>query len=111
MSEQAQVLIKGTASAQPPAPGAVKVVIAVDGQRSEEGLDDKFAARMAFFTWPRLIAGGRDPADQLCQKPCAIGKQRLAQTFLQPPDIAHRAGVYFLEGILEEVFGFPEFFV
>ena len=74
-------------------------------------MDDELAARVAFFTWLRLITGGLDLADQICKEPCAIKQQGLSQAFLQPPDIAYCAGVYFLKGVFEEGFGFAVFFV
>jgi hypothetical protein len=73
-------------------------------------VDDEFAAGVTFFTWSRLIIGGLDLADQIGQELCAIEQQRLAQTFLQPPDVAYRARAYFLECVPEEAFGLPVFF-
>ena len=74
-------------------------------------MDDELAARVAFFTWLRLITGGLDLADQICKEPCAIKQQGLSQAFLQPPDIAYCAGVYFLKGVFEDGVGFAVFFV
>ena len=74
-------------------------------------MDDELAAGVAFFTRTGLVIRGLDLTDQLCQEPCAIEQQRLAQAFLQPPDIACCAGGYFLEGVLEEGFRFPVFFI
>ena len=74
-------------------------------------MDDELAAGVAFFAGLRMITGGFDLGDQICQEPSTIKQQCLSQAFLQPTDIAQCAGVYFLEGVFEEGFGFPVFFI